>query len=149
MGEPFVYVKELRLKSGEELSLTLETGIPPESVKPGDIMARPLDSLPRMTLLDGRVLNDLLEFPAVVAFLGEEEGSYRTREQLDGITGLKVYLIRVGSGEGLCVSPDSLRAALGSDKLPSVILLDENGKPALWTEGFSEGLPVYIRALVP
>ncbi len=149
MGEPFVRVKELKIRAGQELSLTMETGIPPEDVEPGDIMVRPLDSFPRITLLDGRVLNDLLEYPAVVAFLGEEEGSYRTRKQLEGLGGLNIYLIQVGAGEGLCLSPDSLRVALGSDKLPSVILLDENGKPVLWTEGFCEGLPVYVKALVP
>lgn len=147
-GEPFVQVRELKIRAGEEISLTLETGIPPDDVKPGDIMARPLDSLPRITLLDGRALNDLLEYPALVAFLGEEEGSYRTREQLEGIKGLKIYLIRVGPGEGLRISPESLKEAIGSDRFPSVILLDGTGRPVLWTEGFSEGLPVYIEALM-
>ncbi|MEO0191734.1 MAG: transglutaminase domain-containing protein [candidate division WOR-3 bacterium] len=146
-GEPFVQVKEFKIRSGEELSLVLETGIPAEEVKPGDIMARPIDSLPRLRLCDGRTLNDLLQYPALVAFLGDDEGSYRTQRQIEGLE-LNVYPIRVGAGDGICVSLDSLRAALGSEKLPSVMLLDELGKPILWTEGFCEGLPLYIRALL-
>ena len=147
-GEPFVRVKNLKLKAGEEVSLTLETSIPAEDVKPGDIMARPLDSLPRITLLDGRVLNDLLQYPAVLAFLGEDEGSYRTEKQLEGLAGLNLYHIRVGPGEGFRVCPDSLRSALGSDRLPTVIFLDRTGKPSLYVEGFCEGLPLYIEALM-
>ncbi len=146
-GEPFVRVRDLKIKPGQELSLVLETDIPPEDVKPGDIMARPLDSLPRIRLSDGRWLNGLLEYPAVVAFVGDEEGSYRTREQLAGLVGLNLYMIRVGPGEGLCVLPDTLNMALGSERVPSVILLDGHGKPILWTEGFCEGLPLYIKAL--
>ena len=146
-GEPLVQVRDIRIKAGREVSLVLETGIPPEDVKPGDIMARPLDSLPRIRLSDGRWLNDILEYPAVVAFLGDDEGSYRTEKQLVNIAGLKVYLIGVGTGEGPRVLPDTLRMALGSERVPAVILLNEHGKPILWTEGFCEGLPLYIRAL--
>jgi hypothetical protein len=147
-GEPFVRTKELRLRGGEEVFLTLETGIPPEELEPGDIMARALDSLPRITLLDGRALNGIIQYPCVIAFIGDDEGSYRTQKQLEDISGLRVYLIRVGPGEGLRVSPDSLTSSLGSGRLPAVILLDQAGKPSLYVEGFCEGLPLYIKALM-
>ncbi|MGC8894280.1 MAG: transglutaminase domain-containing protein [candidate division WOR-3 bacterium] len=146
-GEPFVRIREFKIKPREELSLTLETGIPPEDINPKDIMARPLDCLPRIRLSDGRWLNDLLKYPAIVAFLGEDEGSYRTKKHLENLASPMVYVIGVGAGKGLAISPDTLRLTLGSEKLPSVILLDGEGRPVLWTEGFCEGLPLYIKAL--
>ena len=143
-GEPFVRTEPVKVKAGKTISLSLRLGIPPEVIAPRDLMARPLDSFPNIELMDSTWLLDRLQYPCVVAFLGDDEASHRTTGQLSDMGGLRVFSLRVD----VDVARETLEKSLGVSSLPSVILLDAEATPILWTEGFNQGLPLYIKSLV-
>ena len=146
-GEPYVRVQEFRIQAGKTTELTLETSIPAQSISPRDLMVRKLDSLPDLELSDGSRLAPE-KFPCAVAFLDQSEASVRTSRQLASVKGLYVVEVSVFSDGSAHIDPDSLKKHLRVKQLPSVILLNQEREPVLWTEGFEPGLASYIRALL-
>ncbi len=132
-GEPFVRLREIEIKPGETLSVTIETGLPLEALTEAELVRRePPERWPEYIKPEG---------DAIYLLVDDGEASARTLKTVKAWA--QKSDIEVSAVE---TTLEKAKEDLGARRLPVVIAF-RRGKLVLWREGFQPGLRAVLNYL--